>query len=65
MLDPRPGPKTLGPVDAMATDAVGSFAWWCRWFLDAWDDDYPPRAGTRERHREERLSSSHRSTHAW
>lgn len=41
MLDPRPRPKALGPLDAMATDAVGSFAWWCRWFLDAWDDDYP------------------------
>jgi hypothetical protein len=41
MLDPRPRPSALGPLDEMSTDAVGSFAWWCRWFLDAWDDDYP------------------------
>lgn len=41
MLDPRPRPRALGPVDARDPDAVGSLAWWCRWFLDAWDDDYP------------------------
>jgi len=30
-----------GYVDPMATWAVGSFAWWCRLVLDAWDDEYP------------------------
>lgn len=41
MLDPRPRPRALGPIDERETDAVGSLAWWCRWFLDSWDDDYP------------------------
>jgi len=44
MLDPRPRPKLLGCVDDMDdmdTSAVGTFACWCRWFLDAWGDDYP------------------------
>lgn len=53
MLDPRPRSKTLGAVDDMATDAVGSLAWWCRWFLDAWDDDYP----LGERLREEEIEA--------
>lgn len=34
------GPRSShGFTDAMATDAIGSFAWWCRWALDTWEDD--------------------------
>jgi hypothetical protein len=36
-----PGPRSnIGFVDAMATDAIGSFAWWCRCALDTWEEDH-------------------------
>ncbi len=38
MLDTR---SSLGYVDDLATDATGSFAWWCRWALDTWEEDHP------------------------
>lgn len=41
MLAARPQPGLLGRVDDMATGCVGSFAWWCCWYLDACGDDYP------------------------
>ncbi len=28
-------------VDPMSTRAAGSFGWWCRLVLDAWEDEYP------------------------
>lgn len=41
MLDPRSRPRQLDRADDMATGHVGSFAWWCRAYLEAWEDDYP------------------------
>ena len=42
MLDPKARPSLVqGYVDPMAPRAAGSFAWWCRLTLDAWDDEYP------------------------
>lgn len=31
----------LGFVDPLATDALGSPAWWCRWLVEAWDAHHP------------------------
>jgi hypothetical protein len=40
MLDPGPR-SSLEFVDDLATGATESFAWWCRWALDAWELDRP------------------------
>jgi len=38
MREPRTR-SSHGFTDDMATDAIGSFAWWCCWALDTWEDE--------------------------
>lgn len=42
MLHAEPGSRSvLGFTDPLSTRAFGSFAWWCRWLVDAIEEDQP------------------------